>query len=133
MIGAPLSSALAAGPVIAGFDAMRGGFESLAPGEDTGLANDISMAFPGTTFEFANALTPSFLSSANVAILGVATSDFSAITPLSASEQSALHNFVLNGGTAIIFADNDSFDSGAARQRPTRASFRHSASARPEP
>jgi hypothetical protein len=113
MVGAPLASALAAGPVIAGFDAARGGFESLAPGEDTGLANDISTAFPGTTFEFANTLTPSSLSGANVAILGVATSDFSAITPLSASEQSALQNFVLNGGTAIIFTDNDSFGPNA--------------------
>jgi hypothetical protein len=122
MVGAPLASALAAGPVVAGFDAARGGFESLAPGEDTGLANDISMAFAGTTFRFGDTLTSSFLSGANVAILGVATSDFSAITPLSASEQSALHNFVLNGGAAIIFTDNDSFDS-AGNARAANASL----------
>jgi hypothetical protein len=106
------ASAYAAGPVVAGFDAARGGFESLAPGEDTGLSDDISAAFPGTTFEFASTLTSSFLSGANVAILGVGTTDFSAITPLSSSEQSALFNFVLGGGTALIFADNSTFDLG---------------------
>jgi hypothetical protein len=106
-------SANAAGPVVAGFDATRGGFESLAPGEDTGLADDISAAFPGTTFTFSNTLTSSFLSGANVAILGVATTDHSAINPLSSSEQSALYNFVLGGGTALIFADNSTFDANA--------------------
>ena len=33
--------------------------------------------------------------------IGVATADFSAITPLSTSERSALQNFVLNGGAEI--------------------------------
>jgi hypothetical protein len=37
--------------VVGGFDAARGGFESLAPGEDSGLASDIVTAFPGTTFQ----------------------------------------------------------------------------------
>jgi PEP-CTERM motif len=104
-------STYAGGPVVAGFDSTRGGFESLQ--EDTGLANDISTAFPGTTFAFSSTLTPSFLSGVNVTILGVATTDFSAITPLSSSEQSALYNFVLGGGTALIFADNSTFDANA--------------------
>jgi hypothetical protein len=99
--------------VVGGFDAARGGFESLAPGEDTGLANDISAAFPGTTFQFANTLTPAFLSNVNVLILGVATSDFSAITPLSSAEQAAVSAFVQNGGTALIFTDNSTFGTGA--------------------
>ena len=34
--------------------------------------------------------------------IGVAASDFSAITPLSTSAQSALQNFVINGGAAIM-------------------------------
>jgi hypothetical protein len=110
---AATGSAHAAGPVVAGFDAIRGGFESLAPGEDTGLANDISSAFVGTTFTFANSLTSSFLGGANVAILGVATTDNSAITPLSTAEQNSLYNFVHGGGTAIIFADNSTFDTNA--------------------
>jgi PEP-CTERM motif len=103
----------AGGVVVGGFDAARGGFESLAPGEDSALANDISSAYPGTTFSFTSTLTPAFLSGVQVVILGVATTDFSAITPLSASEQSALGNFVLGGGTALIFADNSTFASNA--------------------
>jgi len=99
--------------VVGGFDASRGGFESLATGEDTALATDISTAYPGTTFSFANTLTPSFLSGVNVVILGNATSNSSAITPLTSSEQTALQNFVLNGGTALIFTDNSTFDANA--------------------
>lgn len=99
--------------VVGGFNAARGGFESLAPGEDSVLAADITTAFPGTTFDFTNTLTSSFLTGVNVAILGVATSDVSAITPLTASEQTALLNFVLGGGTALIFADNSEFDPNA--------------------
>ena len=72
---------------VGGFTAARGGFESLAPGEDSALASDIGSAFPGTTFQFANTLTSSFLSGVNVVILGVGTTDSSAITALSASEQ----------------------------------------------
>jgi PEP-CTERM motif len=106
--------------VVGGFDAARGGFESLAPGEDSALASDISSAYPGTTFKFANTLTAAFLSSVQVAILGVATTNTSAVTPLSTSEQSALFNFVLGGGTALIFADNSTFASGAPA---TNASF----------
>jgi hypothetical protein len=98
---------------IGGFDASRGGFESLVPGEDGALANDITQAFPGTTFSFSNTLTPNFLAGVNAVILGVATTDFSAITPLTFSEQTALHNFVLDGGTALIFTDNSTFDPNA--------------------
>lgn len=110
----------AGGVVVGGFDAARGGFESLAPGEDSALANDISSAYPGTTFNFTSTLTPTFLSSVQVAILGVGTTETSAVTPLSASEQSALLNFVLGGGTALIFADNSTFASNAPT---TNASF----------
>ena len=80
----------AGGVVVGGFNAARGGFESLAPGEDSTLANDISSAYPGTTFNFTSTLTPTFLSGVQVVILGVATSDTSAVTPLSTSEQSAI-------------------------------------------
>lgn len=99
--------------VVGGFDVARGGLESLAPGGNPALASDIAAAFPGTTFQFSNTLTPAFLSSVNVVILGVATTDSSAITPLSGSEQSALRSFVLGGGTALIFSDNSLFDPNA--------------------
>lgn len=99
----------AAAFMVGGFDASRGGFESLAPGEDSALASDIQTAYPGTTFQFSNTLTPAFLGGVNVVILGVATTDLSAITPLSSAEQSALLGFVLHGGTALIFTDNSGF------------------------
>jgi hypothetical protein len=52
--------------VVGGFDVARGGLESLAPGGNPALASDIVAAFPGTTFQFSNTLTPAFLSSVNV-------------------------------------------------------------------
>ena len=97
--------------VIGGFDASRGGFESLA--EDSTLANDITTAIPGTTFSFSNTLTPSFLAGVNAVILGVGTTESTGVTPLTSSEQMALHNFVLNGGTALIYTDNDSSPANA--------------------
>lgn len=106
--------------IVGGFDAARGGFESLAPGEDSALATDIASAYPGTTFQFSNTLTPTFLSDVNVVILGVATTDSSAITPLSAAEQTALYDFVLGGGTALLFTDNSTFSASAPA---TNASF----------
>jgi hypothetical protein len=99
--------------IVGGFNAARGGFESLASGEDEALATDISSAYAGTTFHFTDTLTTSFLSGVNVVILGVATTDSSAITPLSTDEQSALKNFVMGGGTALIFSDNSTFDRDA--------------------
>ena len=105
---------------VGGFDAARGGFESLAPGEDSALANDISSAYPGTTFHFTNTLTTPFLSGVQSVILGVATTETSAVTPLSTSEQGALLNFVLGGGNALIFADNSTFNPNAPA---TNASF----------
>jgi hypothetical protein len=110
---APMLPTQASPLVVGGFDAARGGIESFAPGENSTLAAEIASAFPGTTFQFTNTLTPSFFSSVNAVILGLGTSDTSSITPLSASEQSALKSFVLGGGVALMFSDNDTFASNA--------------------
>jgi PEP-CTERM motif len=99
--------------VVGGFDLARGGLESLAPGGNSALAADIVSAFPGTTIQFTDTLTPSFFSSVNVVLLGLGTSNTSSITPLSPSEQSALKNFVLGGGIALMFSDNDTFAANA--------------------
>jgi len=99
--------------VIGSFDASRGGFTSLASGDNSTLVNDIKTAIPGTTLSFSNTLTPTFLAGVNAVILGVATTETSEITPLTFSEQTALHNFVLNGGTALMYTDNDTFDPNA--------------------
>jgi hypothetical protein len=57
--------------------------------------------------------------------IGVATADFSAITPLSTSERSALQNFVLNGGAAIM-AIVYLTDSSAERGRAANATINYS-------
>ena len=102
-----------AGLVVGGFSLARGGIESLASGGDTALAADIQAAIPGTTFSFSDTLTPAFLGAVNAVILGDATTNTSAIAPLTASEQTALLNFVLGGGTAVIFTDNSTFSANA--------------------
>ena len=94
------------------------------PGRILHSAADIVSAFPGTTFQFTNTLTSPFFSSVNAVILGVATSDTSSITPLSASEQSALKSFVLGGGIALMFSDNDTF--ARTHQLQMRIFWRHS-------
>jgi len=103
-----------AGPyIVGGFDGTRGGFESLAPGHNSALATKITTNLPGTTFQFTDTLTDSFLNGVNVVVLGVGTTNSSAITPLTTNEQTALYNFVLNGGTALIFSDNSTFSATA--------------------
>jgi hypothetical protein len=57
--------------------------------------------------------------------IGVAASDFSAITPLSTSAQSALQNFVLNGGAAIMGIVYLIY-SGAERARTTNTTINYS-------
>ena len=102
------------GPIIGGFDAGRGGYMSL---RDSGslalLRSSVTSQFPGATFTASGTLTSAYLSTLNYLFVSSATSNNSAITPLSASEQTALRNFVLSGGTALIFVDNDTFDPNA--------------------
>jgi hypothetical protein len=86
---------------------------SLTNLEGSALESAITTAFPGTTFDFTTTLTPSFLQGLNAVIVDDGTSCCSAITPLTSSEQTALRNFVLNGGTAVILADNSTFASNA--------------------
>lgn len=95
------------------FDAARAGqlaFGSSAQTSET--RTSITGAFSGATFVETSTLSASFLSGVNVVMLASPTSGNSAITPLSASEQSALRAFVDGGGSAVIFVDNDSFDGG---------------------
>ena len=106
--------------MIGGFDFDRGGEESLIPSENATLSAEISSAFPGATFQFTSELTPQFFSGIQVAIFGVATAPRSSVNPLTTSEQSALLNFVLGGGTALIFADNTGY---SAESPTTNASF----------
>lgn len=97
--------------VIGGFDSTRGGFESLE--NNTQLYQAIATAYPRATFKYSSVITSEFLSQVNVVILGVAAGNETAISPLTAAEQSALSSFVRAGGTALIFTDNSTFDPNA--------------------
>ena len=93
-----------------GFDLSRGGGLSLADGSMTSaLQGDISSTFPGSTLTASSTLTSSYLSTIQILIVSSGTSDNTATTPLSSSEQTALLNFIKAGGGAIILVDNDTF------------------------
>jgi len=65
--------------------------------------------FPGTTLTDSPALTPAYLSTLDAIVLTSASSDFSAVSPLSAAEQTALRNFVLSGHRALILGERSDF------------------------
>ena len=90
---------------VGGFNSVRGGEESIET--NTGLQNLITAQFPGTTFSGARKLTPQYLSTISHLIIGVGTSCCTG-TKLSVAEQHALVDFVVAGGTALLFGDNDS-------------------------
>jgi hypothetical protein len=92
---------------VGGFNAARGGEGSIAT--NAGLQSLILSQFPGTTFSSTALLTSSYLSTVSDLIISVATTDDSAITPLSVAEQTALVDFVEAGGTALLFTDNSTF------------------------
>jgi hypothetical protein len=102
------------GVIFGGFDASRGGTFSLRDGTNlSNLRGAITSGFPGSTFTAAPTLTESYLSGVQVLIVGAPTSNFTATTALSASEQTALVNFVKAGGGLIVVTDNDSYVGGA--------------------
>jgi len=92
---------------IGSFNLSRGGIESLQASDETGLRSAIRHLFPRSTFHYAGKLTPTFLSSIQVVVIGVASVIDQPITPLTTREQSALLKFIKNGHTAVIFTDND--------------------------
>lgn len=102
--------------VLGGFNETRGGQQSLQDPAVSGLRSAIAAAFPNITFKFSAKLSAKFLRKVNVVLLGVGKSATNGITPLSKKEQTALANFVHNGGTALNFTDNDTFDSNAKAQ-----------------
>ena len=104
----------ATSPVICGFNTTRGGIESLANSGVAGLRNAITQQFPGVKFHLAGTVTATALAGCTVEYLGVATSSTSGIKPLSKAEQTALRDFVLGGGTAVLFTDNDTFVTNAS-------------------
>ena len=92
---------------IGSFNIKRGGLESLASSDESGLRMAIKHLFPGSTFHYNGKLTSTFLSTVNVVVIGVADQISTPITPLTGSEQTALLRFVKSGHKAILFTDND--------------------------
>jgi hypothetical protein len=92
---------------IGSFNLSRGGIESLQASDETGLRSGIKHLFPHSTFHYAGKLTPTFLSTIQVVVIGVASVINQPITPLTKREQSALLKFIKNGHSAVIFTDND--------------------------
>jgi hypothetical protein len=67
-----------------------------------------------TQLSSTSTLTPAYLGTIGALIISVGFTNASGITPLSASEQSALLGFVEAGGTALLFTDNGTFSGNAS-------------------
>ena len=102
---------------IGGFDSSRGGGGSLVSGAFlVNFRNRLTSAdFPGVTFNLTGAatLTQSYLATLDILVITCATSDTSAITPLSQQEQAVVTAFILGGGRFLIVSDNSTFSGGA--------------------
>jgi hypothetical protein len=100
--------------IIAGFDNSRSGDASFSSGSRFSLARaGVLNNFPATSFTGFPTLTKSNLLPVDVLVIGVATTTTSDVPPLSTNEQTALYEFVKNGGTVVLFTDNDTFDAQA--------------------
>jgi autotransporter-associated beta strand protein len=96
--------------VIGGFDSSRGGSFSLATGTFEAQARtDLASSFPSYTISSSPTLTPSYLATVNDVFIASPNTGSSTSNALSSSEQSALLNYVLAGGGAIIAVDNNTF------------------------
>lgn len=96
--------------VFGGLDLARGGVASLKSGSFmVNVRSAILEAVPCATFTESNVLTSSYLSTVDVLVLVSATGNTTAITPLSAAEQSAVDDFVRSGRGALISADNNAY------------------------
>lgn len=96
--------------VVGGFDSGRaGGYGLTSGGALTSFRSDFASMLPNARLAASDTITEAFLAGIDVALLASPTSNGSAVSPLTAGEQTALRNFVLNGGGAVILVDNDSF------------------------
>jgi len=96
--------------IIGGFDTSRAGLASFTSGSGfTQARSGLFNHFPATIFTDFPLLTRSNLLSVDVLVIGVATAGRSDASPLSTNEQGALWEFIKEGGSAVLFTDNDSF------------------------
>ena len=116
------SSAAAQGSLrIGGFDAERGGEGSVVEDQRfEELRASALNAFPDSDFIGGNTLSADYLATVDVLILdAVYLLTGTGIEPLTSEEQAALRQFVLEGGVAMLFADNTDFaDAGQSLVGP---------------
>ncbi|MBI2626737.1 MAG: hypothetical protein HYW77_00630 [Parcubacteria group bacterium] len=92
------------------WDETRGESFALAQGSGMEKARQvISENFPFATYSELEILTSFGLNSLDILFVGVAKDNAHAVDPLSLSEQTALKNFVLGGGCAVLLTDNDTY------------------------
>jgi hypothetical protein len=96
--------------IIGGFDGTRGGLGSLRDGTGTTSVEElrlsILLAHPDVAITATDTLTSSYMDSVDIVFLTVWYTPQIALPALSLDEQSALQQFVLDGGCALIFVDN---------------------------
>lgn len=101
----------AMGAVVGGWDLARGGIGSIADSPSNALFRSLLQAnFPGTTFSGTGTLTPAYLATIDVLVLGAQTADSpnpGFVAPLTAAEQQALFGFVQGGGGVFLSLERD--------------------------
>jgi hypothetical protein len=105
-----IHSTLALAINVGGFDLGRGGPYSISDGSYTAdIRTVLSNMFAGTTFSGSGTLTPAYLSNVDLLIVTTAYSNSQEISPLSPAEQTALYDYVLGGGNALILGERADF------------------------
>ncbi|MCP4362377.1 MAG: hypothetical protein GY796_30600 [Chloroflexi bacterium] len=96
--------------IISGFDVTRGEYASIPDGLAFAEARQaVATTYPAATFTSVPILTQSALTNTDILILSSVADGFNPISPLTAAEQTALADFVTNGGCAILMPDNSDF------------------------
>jgi len=105
----------AAAARIGGWDPVRGGHGSIVNGMDfNSVRADLATLFPSSTVSPTSQLTASYLDSVDVLLLDPVFNVFNVeVTPLTSSEQVALQTWVLQGGRALIIAENPSYNAAS--------------------
>jgi len=103
-----VTAAPPSGPVIAGWDAARGGIFSLASGSSMSQARtSAAAAFPTATITGVNTLSSATLANVDALVISTAFDNVTAISALTTAEQNALLAFVLAGGCVVLLPEND--------------------------
>ena len=96
-----------AAPVVGSWSLSRGGASSIQFSPALGpFRNLIQEVVPGATLTSTTTLTPGFLATVDVMIIGAAADTDAVVSPLDGAEQAALFDFVNAGGNVAIVVEN---------------------------